>query len=479
MDRLAVAGALLAIVGLVAVNWIIVDRTERLRTSILTQSESVRARADSLSLTVIRQAINLQAYLLTGDSSHLEEYSRARAIGDAVVAELAVAAVEFGPVTARTFATAADLRASWQETHDELLREARPRQEALAQVDEERTRVLDLLTVISDLAGVAQLSGAERRATIVQIYRVGAIVTGLMALLALVSVASAYFYRQRLYARSEEARRRAGQLERALRERQEILAIVSHDLRNSLNVVSASLALVREVDLPEEAKARQLRVAERSAVGMSRLISDLLDVATLDSGGLRLDRRRAESGELAVEAVEDWAPEAARRGVSLELVTAEEAAPVLADPGRLLQVLGNLISNAIKFTPEGGGVTVRIGAVDGAVRFQVEDNGPGIPAEHLPRIFDRFYQVRSAGRAGAGLGLAIARGIVEAHGSSLEVETWPGRGTRFWFDLPPAPPPPAPPPPERRAGETAGADHSRVATRFANPTSNGPTASAG
>ncbi|HUG00373.1 MAG TPA: ATP-binding protein [Longimicrobiales bacterium] len=472
-DRLALAGALIAVAGLVVVNWVIVGRTERLRTSILAQSESVRALSDSVAFTVAHQAINLQAYLLTGDPSHLDEYEAARLEGDTLVARLEVSAREFGSITNRNFGTVVLLRDAWQERHDEVLSEVQPREAALAQVDEERARVLDLLAVISDLAGVAQLSGAERRAAIVRIYRAGALVTALMALLAIASVSSAYIYRQRLYVRSEDARMKARQLEQALEERQEILAIVSHDLRNSLNVVVASIALVREPGLPEKLKAKQLRVAERTSAGMTRLISDLLDASTLDAGHLTIERRAVEPGRLVVDTVDAWTQKAVAREVTLQGNVAEGLEPVFADPERILQVLGNLVGNALKFTPESGSVELTASAVDGAVRFQVEDTGPGIPAEHLPRIFDRYYQVRSSRRAGAGLGLAIARGIVEAHGSSLEVLTWAGRGTRFWFDLPVAPAEP------RRLDPPPGADHSSEDTTTANQPGNGPAASAG
>jgi len=464
----ALGGTLVALAVVVVVNWVIVDRTERLRTSILEQSEAVRAVSDSVAFTVARQAINLQAYLITGDSTHLDDYRSARAEGDTLLGRLETTARDFGTITSRTFGTVALLREEWQQRHDEILDEPRPREAALDQVDEERARVLDLLAVISDVAGVAQLRGAERRATIVRTYRVGALVTALMAVLALVSVAYAFVYRQRLYGRSEEARARAHQLERALREREEILAIVSHDLRNSLNVVVAAIALVRESGLPEDVKTRQLGVAYRTATGMSRLIADLLDVSTLDAAELRVERRACAPARMLADALEAWSPEATARNVTLEGRAEDPLPEVHADPGRIHQVLGNLIGNAIKFTPESGTVSVTVSPVDGAVRFQVEDPGPGIPSEHLPRIFDRFYQVRSSGRAGAGLGLAIARGIVEAHGSTLGVETWPGSGTRFWFDLPTA---------ARGPGSTGGQSNS--VTKSANQARKDPTATAG
>jgi signal transduction histidine kinase len=134
--------------------------------------------------------------------------------------------------------------------------------------------------------------------------------------------------------------------------------------------------------------------------------------------------------------------DAERRGVTLAVQPPERPVHVRADGGRIAQVLGNLIGNALKFTPEGGLVTVDATPTSAGdrIRFTVADTGPGIPQEHLPHIFDRFYQVRATGRAGAGLGLAIARGLVEAHGSNLDVSSEPGQGTTFSFDLPVAEP---------------------------------------
>jgi signal transduction histidine kinase len=146
-----------------------------------------------------------------------------------------------------------------------------------------------------------------------------------------------------------------------------------------------------------------------------------------------------------------FAPLAAERSVTLELSLRGELPPVLADADRVVQALGNLVGNALKFTPEGGRVSVAVerdgadggrgAGVDGArgIRFRVADTGCGIAPEHLAHVFDRFWQARDARRGGAGLGLAIAKGIVEAHGGTLTVESEPGVGTTFTCSLPALP----------------------------------------
>ncbi|HET8655585.1 MAG TPA: HAMP domain-containing sensor histidine kinase, partial [Longimicrobiaceae bacterium] len=140
--------------------------------------------------------------------------------------------------------------------------------------------------------------------------------------------------------------------------------------------------------------------------------------------------------ELVRDGAEHFAPLAAEREIELVGDAAEGLPPVAADRERFLQLLGNLVGNAIKFTAERGRIVIGAEPDPGGVRFYVSDTGCGIPAEDLPHLFDRFWQAEHARRAGAGLGLAIARGIVEAHGGSLGVESTPGEGSTFSFVLP-------------------------------------------
>ena len=181
----------------------------------------------------------------------------------------------------------------------------------------------------------------------------------------------------------------------------------------------------------------QLDIIDLSAQRMRRLIEDLLDVTRLEGGKrLPIEPAAVKVEPLLSETYELFKAQAATSGISLQQEAAEKLPPVYADRHRILQVLSNLIGNAMKFTPSGG--TIHFGAEtrDSEVLFTVSDTGPGIPQEHLGDIFNPYWQAKRAERMGAGLGLPIARGIVEAHGSRIWVESEPGKGTRFYFTLP-------------------------------------------
>ncbi|WP_240359004.1 ATP-binding protein [Pyxidicoccus trucidator] len=269
---------------------------------------------------------------------------------------------------------------------------------------------------------------------------------------------------------AEEASRLLTEAERATRSREETLAIVSHDLRSPLTTISAAAELLQRALGGDERDARMRKQTDsirRSVSRMNRLVGDLLDLASIDSGSLSLEPRPHLAEELVQEVRETFEPQAAEKGVTLQTDIASDLPPVPCDKGRILQVLGNLISNAVKFTPPGGSVRVRAEPEPGtgSVRFSVADTGPGIPPEAQPHIFDRYWHAAQKRREGHGLGLSIAKGIVEGHGGHIQLESPPGAGSTFSFALPltwqtkavvPAASRatrPAPPPPTRPATE--------------------------
>ena len=223
----------------------------------------------------------------------------------------------------------------------------------------------------------------------------------------------------------------------ATRARDDMLGVVSHDLRNPIHTVFMSASFL--LDLLPEAEHRlertQAAIIKRAAERANRLIQDLLDITHIESGRLSLHREPRRAAALVHEALEQAAIVAADRGVAL-VRGAVDGSEVYADGDRVVQALGNLIGNALKFTPPGGKVEVSAHGEGATVRIAVTDTGPGIAPEQLPRLFDRYWQANRADRRGVGLGLSIVRGIAEAHGGEVQVHSTPGVGTTFTLVLP-------------------------------------------
>jgi signal transduction histidine kinase len=230
--------------------------------------------------------------------------------------------------------------------------------------------------------------------------------------------------------------RRLSTEQRAVRARDELLAIVSHDLRSPLSTIAMQAELMLQ-KAPGGGGAAAREGAERisrSAAHMKALIEDLMDLAKIEAQHFVVRLQCVDSRSIVEEALLAVVPlaEAKRISVSAELIDAPE---LQADPGQILRVLSNLLGNAIKFTPERGTVTVHMERSDVELMITVADTGPGIPADHLPWVFERYWQALPANQVGAGLGLYIAKGIVAAHGGRIWAETSPS-GARFTFTLP-------------------------------------------
>jgi signal transduction histidine kinase len=175
-------------------------------------------------------------------------------------------------------------------------------------------------------------------------------------------------------------------------------------------------------------------VLQRQAESMSRLVDDLLDVARIDAGSLRVVRSGCDVSTLAQDALLAVQPLAKQKGITLEAHLPEPSVPVHCDRRRVLQVFANLLGNAVKFTGQGG-IRLEVSVEGPEVRFSISDTGAGIPAEHLPHLFERYWQGRDGERSGAGLGLYIAQGIIEAHGGRIWADSTRGKGTRISFTL--------------------------------------------
>jgi signal transduction histidine kinase len=224
----------------------------------------------------------------------------------------------------------------------------------------------------------------------------------------------------------------------AAQARDEMLAIVSHDLRGPLSAI----AIASESMVDEDSRDGRVRMAGAIRRGVDRaekLIRDLLEVSRIEAGRLEVMARPVEVAALVGQAVRDHDLVTREAGLTIHTAVADGCGKVVADRDRIAQVFGNLISNAIKYAKGGGAITIEASIAGDTVGFAVVDRGPGIAPEYLPHLFDRYWQGRKQRRGSAGLGLAIAKGIVEAHGGAIGVASAPGEGARFTFSLPRAP----------------------------------------
>lgn len=230
------------------------------------------------------------------------------------------------------------------------------------------------------------------------------------------------------------------QSRQAVASRDEVMAIVSHDLGNPLSAIFVGTRLLKRHLESENGDAKGVRQVEdirRAASQMERLIGDLLEIHRIEAGRLEVETQPQSLGSLVDEVCRSFEALAAEKSIRLDCSQASRSnLRVEADHDRFLQVMSNLLGNAVKFTPEGGAVSVQVAGNGNGCTISVLDTGPGISPQDLPHIFDRFWQPRRQGRQGVGLGLAIAKGIVEAHGGELRAENRPEHGAAFRFTLP-------------------------------------------
>ena len=241
---------------------------------------------------------------------------------------------------------------------------------------------------------------------------------------------------QALLASEQRARQAADD---AARMKDEFLATLGHELRTPLNAITGWTSLLKRGGLSPEDTVRAIEVIDRNALAQRHLIDELLDVSRVISGHVRLDLQPVFVEDIVAQAVDAIGPVADGKGLQIETAIEPIGQPVIGDPVRLQQVVSNLLGNAIKFTPSGGSVTVRVARVGDEVRISVRDTGVGIPPAFLPIVFDRFRQAESASVrrfGGLGLGLSIVRQIVHMHGGRVEAASeGEGRGAEFTVTL--------------------------------------------
>lgn len=232
---------------------------------------------------------------------------------------------------------------------------------------------------------------------------------------------------------AESVNQMTAQLESYEARRREFLANVAHELRTPLSYIRGYSQAVAERLVPDDERDRYLHIVQEESVRLGRLVDDLMDMAQMDEGQLSFDFQNIDLRSVVEQAVSSVQPLARSKGVEITVDKPERLSQPLADGGRIHQVAVNLLDNALRHTPTGGRIAVVIRRVENGVRVSITDTGQGIQPEDLPLVFERFHKRHKEGR---GLGLAIVRSILRAHGGEVGVESRPGEGATFWFRLP-------------------------------------------
>lgn len=225
----------------------------------------------------------------------------------------------------------------------------------------------------------------------------------------------------------------------SLTTRDEFVAIVSHDLRNPIGAASSCAEMLLEDPAYQgmDVKVKNwIEFIKRNVDTSLRLIGDLLDVERMAQGKFELKPEKHNIGQITRETIESFAATASAKNILLRALPSDIAGDIVCDRDRIMQILSNLISNALKFTPDGGSVTIKAKTSEAEVQISVTDTGPGIPEEKLEQIFERFTQLGSNDRKGLGLGLYISKMLVEAHNGRLWIQSKTGEGSTFFFTIP-------------------------------------------
>jgi PAS domain S-box-containing protein len=311
---------------------------------------------------------------------------------------------------------------------------------------EKRPLLIERLSpeTVAALPETADLQAAGIKSLIAVPLLARGIILGVMTL---ISVSSSRLYGPAEVHLAEELAQRAAlaivnarlfrEAQRAVKIREDVLAIVSHDLKNPVGTIRLAAHLLRQPDRLDSVGLGKLTdTIQRSVDKMQLLIGDLLDFDKIQSGSFTIETSRDSVARLITPAIDDLRLVAEDKGQTVETKLPQSLPQVAADKPRISQVMYNLLGNAIKFTPEGGTITVSARTQGNEVVIAVADTGPGIPSEHLAKVFDWFWQAAGGKKMGTGLGLSIAKGIVEAHGGRIWAESEMGKGSSFLFTLP-------------------------------------------
>ena len=431
----ALALVSLALVALAAVPIYVGERVASLQDQITETLQPALESAARLSLYQSRQMARLQSFLLTGDRTLRLRYNAAIAEEDSLYNDLGDLVRVMDLDVRERLARLSSESTRWRFGHFSVFDEAVVPEAGDVLSAQIQREYEELQSATRELERVIKVE-VDRGRRDTQWWRT--MQTGIMIGLAILALGSLLVIARvswRVRRLVTEAEKREDALRRTVEQRDEVVSIVSHDLRNPLGVVVGAADTLIELSLDREEREKQAKIIARSASRMSRLIEDLLDVARIEAGAFVV-RPSAEEPISVLEEVRDmFEVQADEAQVSLTVGPVSNVL-VRMDHDRVVQALANLVDNALRFTPEGGMITLSGTALDEkTVSLSVSDTGVGLAQDALDNLFSRFWQAEGDRKGRAGLGLAIVKGVIEAHGGEVRVESDPGIGSTFHLVL--------------------------------------------
>jgi signal transduction histidine kinase len=449
--RTLLAAGVVVVVSLLALAFlplIISRRAERLRRAEETEANPARDHLNRVNFELTAQLRCLARTAITGEARYLADYGAATAAERIAMQALRADVGRLGPAYVALFAQLQNEMTRWHVRTDRYveLRKINPAEanhmavaegnfntvlQAVYRLDQAITRFQDIHR--DEHRSLARLQINLSIALSVLALAAAVIVLWILARLRTLAASLSRESARRLEAlRSEEEQRHVA--ESLVRSRDEILGVVSHDLRNPLTTIALSTQLIPDSSADERREHVETIVATTRR--MQRLIQDLLDATKIEHGPMSIRHDPIEPESVAREAVAAHKPLAAEKDIRFESSIGTPLPALRGDRDRLLQAIANLLGNALKFTPSGGTIRFAVEPIDSVVRFTVSDTGPGIPASDMPHLFEPFWQAKKTAHLGAGLGLKITRAIVEAHGGDISVSNIAGAGACFTLELP-------------------------------------------
>jgi signal transduction histidine kinase len=435
-SRSALAIAALVVIGalvaLVIVELIVTARIQGLRTEAVRQTDPARKLLNEVNYVLSRQITSLSRWELTGEDHYLSRYRTAVAAQQGVMKALSAPMQELGGPCAAAFAELQTAIGAWHAVVERTVRT--PGHVHPVPAAGYESGYASVIAAVYRLDETIATRQARQRIRAEELTSIANWTGAALILLALLAMGTVFIMTSRLRSGLEREREARKMTESLVRSRDEILGIVSHDLRSPLTTIALSAQMI-ELSPPEE-QAEHLGTIRSAAKRMQRLIQDLLDATKIENAALSIRREEVDPQKVAQDVIASHAPIAAEKKIRLDASVETPLPCISGDHDRLVQALSNLVGNALKFTPPEGTVRFVAQAVDGAVRFTVSDSGPGIAAADLPHLFEPFWQAKKTAHLGSGLGLKITRAIVEAHGGTIRVSNVPPGGACFTFDLP-------------------------------------------